>query len=112
MPEFETTRIETQEEPTQWLAGPPPPPPGAAGDGDPAAGRHARRLGGRFAGRGGGAGGGVHGPGARSSGGAEAEQGLATHTPLSSEALHSAAGHLGAESPWMIASAGVVVALA
>lgn len=41
----------------------------------------------------------------------EGAKGLATHSPLSQEALRSAGRHLGAESPWMLASAAVLVLL-
>lgn len=82
----QTRELTADPEPTQWLAAPPPPPPAGQGD---APGQH----------------GGV-------SPTAEGEQGLATHSPLSHERLDAIGRHLRVESPWMLASAGLLVLLA
>lgn len=76
-----TTGFGTEEDPTRWLTEPPPPPPASDG---------------RVAGD----------PGA-----AEGDGGLATHSPLASGGWQAALGEVRAESPWMLASAGVLVAL-
>lgn len=73
----------TEGDKTQWLAAPPPPPPDEEG-----AAAH---------------------PGTA---GAEGEHGLATHSPLAGKRRQLSAAHVRAESPWMLASGGVIVALA
>lgn len=84
---IETSGIETtgptgaEEERTTWLAGPPPPPPDHDGAGP--AGSH---------------------PG-------EGDRGLAAHSPLSRETWDSTLAQVRAESPWMLASASVLIAL-
>ena len=82
----QTRELAADPEPTQWLAGPPPPPPAGPGEGPE-----------------------QHAGAARSA--AEGEQGLATHSPLSQERLQAAGKHLRVESPWMLASAGLLVLL-
>lgn len=74
--------LDGDQESTRWLTAPPPPPPTA---------------GGRSAGE----------PSAP-----EGDHGMATHSPIAGARWHSAAAHLREESPWMLASAGVLVALA
>lgn len=81
----QTRQLAAEPEPTQWLAGPPPPPP--AGHGERAA--HAG------------------GTGAAAEGG----RGPATHSPPPHDRLSSAARHLRVESPWMLASAGLLALL-
>jgi hypothetical protein len=86
MTDIETTGAAGEaEDSTQWLAGPPPPPPdrGAAGE-----------------------------PGPPGGGTAEGDTVLPTHSPLSRSGWSSSAAQVRAESPWMLASAGVLVALA
>ena len=70
-----------KEERTTWLAGPPPPPP--EHDGSDPSGSHP----------------GKGGPG------------LATHSQPSRKTWDSSLAHVRAESPWMLASAGVLIAL-
>ena len=68
---------------TQWLAAPPPPPPDEEGAAAPTG-----------------------------TAGAEGEHGLAIHSPLAGKRRQLSAAHVRAESPWMLASGGVIVALA
>ncbi|HVA73107.1 MAG TPA: hypothetical protein VNF71_00900 [Acidimicrobiales bacterium] len=82
-----TTGIEAEEEAAHWLAEPPPPPPASDGT------------------AGGAGAGGAGSPAGRDSG-------LATRLPMAGATWQSAAAHLREESPWMLASAGVLVALA
>lgn len=84
MTDIETTGPSgTEGDRTQWLTAPPPPPP----DDESAAAPPA-------------------------SAGAEGEHGLATHSPLAGKRRHLSTAHVRAESPWMLASGGVIVALA
>ena len=80
-----TRPLAADPEPTQWLAGPPPPPPAGHGERPAHAGGTGTAAGG--------------------------DKGLATHSPLPRERLSSAARHLRVESPWMLASAGLLVLL-
>lgn len=82
----QTSELASDPEPTQWLAGPPPPPPAGPGE------RREQHV----------------GEGVPV---AEAEKGLAAHSPLSHERLQAAGRQLRVESPWMLASAGVLALL-
>lgn len=86
-PPDQTRELTADPEPTQWLATPPPPPPAGQGE---IPGQHA---------------GGPSSP-------PEGEHGLATHSPLSHERLDAVGRHLRVESPWMLASAGLLAMLA
>lgn len=83
MTDIETTEPGAEDERARWLVGPPPPPP-----------EHQGSAGGS---------------------GRSAPQGrraLATHSPLSGKDWSHWAGHLRVESPWMLTSAAVLLALA
>ena len=84
MTDIETTdQGGTERDKTRWLAAPPPPPPDEEG-----AAAHPGTAGG------------------------EGEHGPATHSNLAGKRRQLSAAQVRAESPWMLASGGVIVALA